>query len=348
MTRKAVSDGGKRDKIIKSAQELFFERGFDGTSVRAIMARSKAEVGLFYYYFENKDEVFDKVLDSFFSGYEKNFADIVEHGRRNPCRIMADFFEYMERETEAFRKKYANNMHRTVRWAIREHTLTLIEPYLEQIVEIQSSYYGVPTAIAPKIAALYLTHGVGSAILHSDVKTYSQNRNEIKHGISLLMGMSSEEQELRIPVQAREADINSWMKFVDAVAEYFPGLDKAQYRQQLQRYIRNGEAWMFRKNGEIVAAALFSKEGCELDFLAVLPEYRRHRLARKLVETVAAQFPVGTVLSVVTYQGDDPLGRAARIIYEAMGFTPADNLTVFGYPCQRLCVILTDKPIGEK
>ena len=348
MARKAVTDGGKRDEIIKAAQELFFEQGYDGTSVRAIMTKAKVEVGLFYYYFQNKDEVFDKVLDRFFSGYETTFAAIVEHGRRNPCRIMADFFEYMERETDAFRKEYAENMHRTVRWAIREHTLTLIEPYLEQIVEIQSRYYGVPTAIAPKVAALYLTHGVGSAILHADVQTYIQNRNEIKRGISLLMGMPSEEQELRIPVPASGSDINGWMELVDAVAEYFPGLDKNGYREQLEQHIQNGEAWMFRQNEEIVAAALFSKECCELDFLAVLPEYRRHRLASKLVETVAAQFPVGTALSVVTYQNDDSMGKSACAFYEAMGFVPGENLTMFGYPCQRLNVMVSDNPLGQK
>ena len=74
------------------------------------------------------------MLDRFFAGYEADFARIVKHGRRNPCRVMQDFFEYMERETATFRDNYAGKMHRTVRWAIREHTLTLIEPYLRQVV----------------------------------------------------------------------------------------------------------------------------------------------------------------------------------------------------------------------
>ena len=37
MSRKAVTDGGKRDEIINAALNLFFEQGYEGTSVRSIM-----------------------------------------------------------------------------------------------------------------------------------------------------------------------------------------------------------------------------------------------------------------------------------------------------------------------
>ncbi len=190
MPRKPVTEGGKREEILEAALNLFLTQGYDGTSIRRIMNKAGGEVGLFYYYFKNKDDVFDRVLDRFFAHYDDDFATIVTHGRRNPCRVMQNFFEYMERETVRFREMYAENMHRTVRWAIREHTLTLIEPYLEQIVAIQSSYYGVAPALEPTVAALYLTHGVGSYILHEDWESFLPHRTEVKRGISLMMGMS--------------------------------------------------------------------------------------------------------------------------------------------------------------
>ncbi|MDD4508953.1 MAG: TetR/AcrR family transcriptional regulator, partial [Eubacteriaceae bacterium] len=98
MSRKTVGDGGKRDEIVGAALQLFLENGYDGTSVRSIMNQAGGEVGLFYYYFKNKDRVFDAVLDLFFARYDADFSAIVAHGRRNPCRVMQDFFEYMERE----------------------------------------------------------------------------------------------------------------------------------------------------------------------------------------------------------------------------------------------------------
>jgi hypothetical protein len=35
MTRKAATDGGKYNDIISAAYECFFEKGYDGTSVRS-------------------------------------------------------------------------------------------------------------------------------------------------------------------------------------------------------------------------------------------------------------------------------------------------------------------------
>lgn len=348
MGRKAGSETNKKEDILAAAQSCFLEKGYDGTSVRAIMKKAGAEIGLFYYYFKNKDEAFDRVLDRFFAGYEADFAKIVAHGKRNPCRVMEDFFSYMERETAAFREKYAAQMHRTVRWAIREHTLTIIEPYVRQVVDIQSSYYGVAPALAPNMAALYLTHGVGSAILHEDSESYYANRVELKRGVSLLMGMPMEEQNLRIPYLAVDADIPGWMELVRTVQDKFPGLDEEEYAAALPKRIAKGEAWVFRDGDRILAALLYSKKRRELDFLAVSPDFRRRGLARKLVETAAAQLSVGTMFSVVTYRAGDPMGVDAREFYEAMGFVPGEELIVYGYPCQRFSITVPDEPLGRR
>ena len=348
MSRKPVIDGGKRDEIARAALELFLKNGYDGTSVRSIMNQAGGEVGLFYYYFKNKDDVFDAVLDLFFAHYDADFAAIVAHGRRNPCRVMENFFEYMERETALFRAQYAAKLHRTVRWAIREHTLAIIEPHLRQVVDMQSAYYGVPPTLAPEAAALYLTHGVGSAILHEDSAAYLQDRTQIKKGVSLLMGMPAGDQELRIPYPAAEADISGWMELVRTVRNSFPGLNEAEYEAQLAEYIRRGEAWVYRDLGKIAAGILFSKDRQSLDFLAVSPQVRRHGLAARLVETAAAQFPVGTELSVTTYREGDPQGAAARAFYEALGFTEGELTEAFGYPCQTLTLTVPDGAVTPR
>ena len=144
-----------------------------------------------------------------------------------------------------------------------------------------------------------------------------------------------------------DGDIPGWMELVRSVQENFPGLDEADYRAQLARRIEQGEAWVFRDGCKIPAALLFSKERQELDFIAVSPDYRRRGLAVRLVETAAAQFPVGTELSVTTYREGDPVGEAARAFYRALGFVPGEEITVFDYPCQRLTLTLPDAPIKK-
>ena len=48
MARKPMYDGGTQNKIIEVASRLFFENGFDGTSIRGIMREVGGEIGLFY------------------------------------------------------------------------------------------------------------------------------------------------------------------------------------------------------------------------------------------------------------------------------------------------------------
>ena len=52
----------RKMEIVKAALELFFEKGYEGTSVRMIQERIGKQVGGFYYYFESKDDVFDAAL----------------------------------------------------------------------------------------------------------------------------------------------------------------------------------------------------------------------------------------------------------------------------------------------
>ncbi len=298
MPRKPIIEGGKKDEIAQAALELFFTKGFDGTSVRSIMKLAGGEVGLFYYYFENKDAVFDAVLDLFFEHYQKDFTKIVEHGRRNPCRLMEDFFEYMEIKTKEFREKYASQMHRTVRWAIREHTLEIIEPFLQQIVAIQSEYYGITPAVESNVAALFLTYGVGSSILHEDTNNYVNQRAEVKRGISLLMGMPLDEQELRIPYPAEQSDIEGMQRLMKRIHEKSDEFDERWMESDFAQRITNREVWVFRYKNEIAAFAAFLKNENVVEMLAVSPAYEAHKLREKLIETIAAQFPIGTKLSV--------------------------------------------------
>ena len=97
MSRKPVLEGGKRDEIMDAALELFFEKGYDATSIRTIMRKVGSEVGLFYYYFENKDDVFDKAVHRFLAQYEAGMEDIVQRAKRDPFRAMNFFFHYMQK-----------------------------------------------------------------------------------------------------------------------------------------------------------------------------------------------------------------------------------------------------------
>jgi len=55
-----------RSKILSSAEKLFIQCGYDGVSVRDVARDVGITKGLIYYYFRNKRDLFDAVLDVYF------------------------------------------------------------------------------------------------------------------------------------------------------------------------------------------------------------------------------------------------------------------------------------------
>jgi len=51
-----------RDRILDAAERLFAQKGFEGVSVRQIMAAADADVSLAYYHFKSKRDLFDQVM----------------------------------------------------------------------------------------------------------------------------------------------------------------------------------------------------------------------------------------------------------------------------------------------
>ena len=55
-----------RERIMKAAERLFAERGYDGTSVRAIVAKARVNQAAINYHFDGKDGLYREVLRAAF------------------------------------------------------------------------------------------------------------------------------------------------------------------------------------------------------------------------------------------------------------------------------------------
>ena len=101
MARKQMIEGGTKNRIREVGGRQIFEHGYDGTSVRGIMLEVGGEVGLFYYYYKTKDELFTDVLDHFFEPYRKDFEALAAEAKEKPYRALLRFFSYIKREVRA-------------------------------------------------------------------------------------------------------------------------------------------------------------------------------------------------------------------------------------------------------
>lgn len=192
MARKPKFDGGTRNRMLEVATKMFFEKSYEGTSVRDIVKEVGCEVGLFYYYYKTKDDLFTDVMEHFFEPYKKDFEILVEDAKINQNPALLRFFEYMKKKVIEFREKYSANMHRTIRWAIREQALTVIEPYIEQIIQILVEH-GAQLKMDVHLTAIFLAHGIGSVILHEDADYVKETTNQLRKVVNLIMGLSEEQ-----------------------------------------------------------------------------------------------------------------------------------------------------------
>ena len=61
-----------RERIMKAAERLFAERGYDGTSVRAIVAKARVNQAAINYHFDGKDGLYREVLRGAFRALTEN------------------------------------------------------------------------------------------------------------------------------------------------------------------------------------------------------------------------------------------------------------------------------------
>jgi AcrR family transcriptional regulator len=63
MVRTSKTPQDRRNEFIQASRELFDEKGFESTSVDDIVARVGVAKGLFYYYFDSKEDVLDIIYE---------------------------------------------------------------------------------------------------------------------------------------------------------------------------------------------------------------------------------------------------------------------------------------------
>ncbi len=98
--------GTAKDRITTAAIELFSEKGFDGTTINEIAAEANVNKALIYYYFKNKEDVLDSILQTLFDGFvamsldfiREHVAGLVKDGRLN---IKSDCFCFSNKDDMA-------------------------------------------------------------------------------------------------------------------------------------------------------------------------------------------------------------------------------------------------------
>ena len=131
-------------------------------------------------------------------------------------------------------------------------------------------------------------------------------------------------------------DINKVRSMMEHVKDAFPGYQEAEFMEALDKAIDDKEALLEEKEGRLAGMLTFSYQEKELTFLAVMPEFRKQGVGKRLIKRMAECFEDGEEVSVITFREGDQKGTAARYCYHSCGFVDDEELVVFDYPCQKM------------
>lgn len=135
---------------------------------------------------------------------------------------------------------------------------------------------------------------------------------------------------------AAKEDVNKVLSMMEQVREAFPGYQEAEFLEALYKAIDCKEAFLEEKESRLAGMLTFSYREKELTFLAVMPEFRKQGVGKRLIKRMAECFEDGEAVHVITFREGDQKGMAARYCYHSCGFVDDEELVVFDYPCQKM------------
>ena len=146
---------------------------------------------------------------------------------------------------------------------------------------------------------------------------------------------------------AEMEQLESWMQLIDVVRRNFPGLaseqELADYRNTVIKNIKRGSA-ICALDGEIVVGLLlFSRKYNMLCHMAVHPEYRRRKIATRMIEEMLSKLDSERDVTVMTFREGDEKGIAPRALYQKLGFVPGELCYDMDYPEQMFVLRAKEK-----
>ncbi len=179
MPKTITCENNKRNEILSAALELFLEKGYEKTSVRMISQKVGCEVGLVYYYFKTKEEVFENVLSSYFHQIEEEWKALTEKATTNAENNLHLFTDFVEEKAKKYREMFPTTVHFSIRCAICERMTNLAEIYLGEMLQ--------KTDKKDSFAALFIARGVCGAVFREDASYWETNKEKIMESIKPLI-----------------------------------------------------------------------------------------------------------------------------------------------------------------
>jgi AcrR family transcriptional regulator len=192
-----------RAQILKAATMEFAQKGYDGARVEQIAARAETNKRMLYYYFQNKDELFQAVMEESYRSIREAERDLrlLEQPPIEAIRTLVTFtWDYYIEHPEFLGLLNSENFHRASHLRSPARLQTLNSPLIDTLQEVllrgQREHVfrnGIdPLQLYISMAALsyfYLSNNhTLSAIFARDLASPKARVQRIQHILDVVLG----------------------------------------------------------------------------------------------------------------------------------------------------------------
>ena len=196
MTKRNIKDPEERKReLIEIASELFEKRGYEKVSVRDILAEVHGAPGMFYYYFESKEDIFLACLETYFSEKLQRKLDILQNKEIDYEERIQTLRSFIAEDIGQFTARYHSSKESTITdqsyrlWGLVHYIGKFVDVYSDFIMEgIEDkkieNHMGIDRENVKDFAAFILYGAVGT-IYHDYIMT-GENKTHVQEAFGVL------------------------------------------------------------------------------------------------------------------------------------------------------------------
>lgn len=116
--------GETKEKILNAATEVFFENGFEASSVKMIIEKAGVVTGSFYHFFPSKELLFEAVVEKYLENYSFRICKILNDETLSIYETVEQFIvELTYASTMYYGVLQGNKLHWSLQYALHDKTI---------------------------------------------------------------------------------------------------------------------------------------------------------------------------------------------------------------------------------
>ena len=156
----------KKMEFIQVAEELFLEKGYENTSVDDIVKKMGAAKGLFYYYFDSKDDVILAIADMMYEEIGRNIEQIMAQPEMTALerfQALGQSKQFARKRSQFMKEFFHLERNRNLHYAMDERVNDMMVPIFERIIRqgIEEGIFSTPYPKETAQALLSIFSGLG-------------------------------------------------------------------------------------------------------------------------------------------------------------------------------------------